>query len=273
MGYCDLCDTYSSFKEGFDKTVSRGPDDSKIIDTGKGLLGFHRLSIMGLSPEGMQPFELDGSYAVCNGEIYGFEKIKEELSKKYTFKSGSDCEIILPMYKEYGTDMFAMLDAEFAMIIYDGSKGEYIAARDPIGIRPLFYGYDDKGVILFASEAINIVGICKKVMPFPPGHYYKDGKFICYCDIAAVKDICHDSLETVCSKIHDKLIAGVEKRLVADAKVGFLLSGGLDSSLVCAIAAKKSGQPIKTFAIGMTEDAIDLKYAKQVADYIGSDHR
>ena len=272
MGYCDLCDTYSSFKEGFDKTVSRGPDDSKIIDTGKGLLGFHRLSIMGLSPEGMQPFELDGSYAVCNGEIYGFEKIKEELSKKYTFKSGSDCEIILPMYKEYGTDMFAMLDAEFAMIIYDGSKGEYIAARDPIGIRPLFYGYDDKGVILFASEAINIVGICKKVMPFPPGHYYKDGKFICYCDIAAVKDICHDSLETVCSKIHDKLIAGVEKRLVADAKVGFLLSGGLDSSLVCAIAAKKSGQPIKTFAIGMTEDAIDLKYAKQVADYIGSDH-
>ena len=272
MGYCDLCDTYSSFKEGFDKTVSRGPDDSKIIDTGKGLLGFHRLSIMGLSPEGMQPFELDGSYAVCNGEIYGFEKIKEELSKKYTFKSGSDCEIILPMYKEYGTDMFAMLDAEFAMIIYDGSKGEYIAARDPIGIRPLFYGYDDKGVILFASEAINLVGICKKVMPFPPGHYYKDGKFICYCDIAAVKDICHDSLETVCSKIHDKLIAGVEKRLVADAKVGFLLSGGLDSSLVCAIAVKKSGEPIKTFAIGMTEDAIDLKYAKQVADYIGSDH-
>ena len=272
MGYCDLCDTYSSFKEGFDKTVSRGPDDSKIIDTGKGLLGFHRLSIMGLSPEGMQPFELDGSYAVCNGEIYGFEKIKEELSKKYTFKSGSDCEIILPMYKEYGTDMFAMLDAEFAMIIYDGSKGEYIAARDPIGIRPLFYGYDDKGVILFASEAINLVGICKKVIPFPPGHYYKDGKFICYCDIAAVKDICHDSLETVCSKIHDKLIVGVEKRLVADAKVGFLLSGGLDSSLVCAIAAKKSGKPIKTFAIGMTEDAIDLKYAKQVADYIGSDH-
>lgn len=272
MGYCDLCDTYSSFKEGFDKTVSRGPDDSKIIDTGKGLLGFHRLSIMGLSPEGMQPFELDGSYAVCNGEIYGFEKIKEELSKKYTFKSGSDCEIILPMYKEYGTDMFAMLDAEFAMIIYDGSKGEYIAARDPIGIRPLFYGYDDKGVILFASEAINLVGICKKVMPFPPGHYYKDGKFICYCDIADVKEICHDALETVCSKIHDKLIAGVEKRLVADAKVGFLLSGGLDSSLVCAIAAKKSDKPIKTFAIGMTEDAIDLKYAKQVADYIGSDH-
>lgn len=272
MGYCDCCDTYSDFKSGFDKTVSRGPDDSKIIDTGKGLLGFHRLSIMGLTPDGMQPFELDGSYVVCNGEIYGYEKIKAELAKKYTFKSGSDCEILLPMFREYGTEMFKMLDAEFALIIFDGKSGKYIAARDPIGIRPLYYGYDRKGVILFASEAKNLVGMCERVMPFPPGHYYIDGKFVQYCDIADVKTVCHDSLETVCSKIHDKLIAGVEKRLVADAKVGFLLSGGLDSSLVCAIAAKKSGKPIKTFAIGMSEDAIDLKYAKQVADYIGSDH-
>ena len=272
MGYCDCCDTYYDFKKGFDKTISRGPDDSRIIDTGKGLLGFHRLSIMGLTPDGMQPFELDGSYVVCNGEIYGYEKIKEELSKKYKFKSGSDCEILLPMYREYGAGMFAMLDAEFALIIFDGKTGKYIAARDPIGIRPLFYGYDKKGVILFASEAKNLVGMCDRVMPFPPGHYYIDGRFVQYCDIADVKEICRDSLETVCKKIHDKLIAGVEKRLVADAKVGFLLSGGLDSSLVCAIAAKKSGKPIKTFAIGMSEDAIDLKYAKQVADYIGSDH-
>lgn len=272
MGYCDCCDTYYDFKKGFDKTISRGPDDSRIIDTGKGLLGFHRLSIMGLTPDGMQPFELDGSYVVCNGEIYGYEKIKEELSKKYKFKSGSDCEILLPMYREYGTGMFAMLDAEFALIIFDGKTGKYIAARDPIGIRPLFYGYDKKGVILFASEAKNLVGMCDRVMPFPPGHFYIDGRFVQYCDIADVKEICRDSLETVCKKIHDKLIAGVEKRLVADAKVGFLLSGGLDSSLVCAIAAKKSDMPIKTFAIGMSEDAIDLKYAKQVADYIGSDH-
>ena len=82
MGYCDSCDDFERFKKGFDKTVSRGPDDSRIVDTGKGLLGFHRLSIMGLTPEGMQPFELDGSYAICNGELYGFEKTKEELSKK-----------------------------------------------------------------------------------------------------------------------------------------------------------------------------------------------
>ena len=273
MGYCSSSADLEVFQKGFETTISRGPDDSRIVDTGNGYLGFHRLSIMGLTPSGMQPFELNGSYVVCNGELYGFEKMKKELSKKYSFQSDSDCEIILPLYKEYGTDMFAMLDAEFACIIYDGETGQYIAARDPIGIRPLYYGHEEKGVIVFASEAKNLVGLVDKIMPFPPGHYYKDGEFICYMDIAKVDAVCHDDLETVCKNIHDKLVEGVQKRLVADAKVGFLLSGGLDSSLVCAIAAKRSGMPIKTFAIGMSEDAIDLKYAKQVADYIGSDHQ
>lgn len=274
MGYCGSGASFCAFKQGFERTLSRGPDDSRIIDTGKGLLGFHRLAIMGLTPSGMQPFELDGSFVVCNGELYGFESQREALKQKgYTFKSDSDCEILLPMYREYGTDMFAMLDAEFACIIYDGERGEYIAARDPIGIRPLYYGYDSKGVILFASEAKNLVGLTDKIMPFPPGHYYKGGAFVCYCDITKTDSLCGDGLETACKNIRKKLVAAVEKRLVADAKVGFLLSGGLDSSLVCAIAAKKSDRPIKTFAIGMSEDAIDLKYARQVADYIGSDHR
>ena len=272
MGYCGAGADFDKFRQGFDRTVSRGPDDSRIIDTGNGLLGFHRLAIMGLTPSGMQPFRLDSSYVVCNGEIYGFEKIREELSDRYTFESDSDCEIILPLYKEYGTDMFAMLDAEFALILYDGEKGEYIAARDPIGIRPLYYGYDEKGVILFASEGKNLVGLTDRIMPFPPGHYYKDGSFICYRDIAETEQVCHDDLETVCRNIHDLLIAGVKKRLVADARVGFLLSGGLDSSLVCSIAARESHEPIRTFAIGMSNDAIDLKYARQTADYIGSEH-
>ena len=272
MGYCSGSADIQSFKKGFEKTVSRGPDMSRIIDTGKGLLGFHRLAIMGLSEEGMQPFTLDGSYVVCNGEIYGFEKLKSELSEKYTFKSDSDCEILLPLYKEYGTDMFSMLDAEFALIIYDAEEEKYIAARDPIGIRPLYYGYDADGAIIFASEAKNLVSLCEKIMPFPPGHYYKDGEFVCYNDIAKVDGYINDDLETVCRNIHDKLVAGIEKRLVSDSKVGFLLSGGLDSSLVCAVAQKKSEHPIRTFAIGMSEDAIDLKYAREVADYIGSDH-
>ena len=273
MGYCGSSALLSVFKEGFERTISRGPDDSRIIETKDGILGFHRLAIMGLTPEGMQPFELNGSYVVCNGEIYGFAEEREQLKEKgYTFQSDSDCEILLPMYQEYGTEMFAKLDAEFACIIYDGKTGEYIAARDPIGIRPLYYGYDQEGVIVFASEAKNLVGLVKEIMPFPPGCYYKGGEFITYCDIAKVEKVSGDDLETACQNIHDKLIKGVEKRLVADAKVGFLLSGGLDSSLVCAIAAKKSDKPIRTFAIGMSEDAIDLKYAKMVADYIGSEH-
>ena len=273
MGFCAEDGGMEIVKRGLEATVSRGPDDSRIIDLKRGVLGFQRLSIMGLTPEGMQPFELNGSYVVCNGEIYGFRKIKEELiSKGYSFRSDSDCEILLPMYKEYGTEMFAKLDAEYACIIYDGETGEFIAARDPIGIRPLYYGYTESGVVVFASEAKNLTKACKKIMPFPPGHYYKNGEFVCYNDITAVDKVIYDDLETVCSNIHDKLVAGVEKRLDADAKVGFLLSGGLDSSLVCAIAQKKSEKPIRTFAIGMNTDAIDLKYAKQVADYIGSDH-
>ena len=272
IGYCGRPADLTAFQAGFARTVSRGPDDSRVIDVGQGMLGFHRLSIMGLHPEGMQPFGLNGSWVVCNGEIYGFEKLKKELSKDYTFTSESDCEVLLPMYEKYGVGMFAKLDAEFACILYDGKQKKFIAARDPIGIRPLYYGYDGNGTILFASEPKNLVGLTDKILPFPPGNYYCDGKFVCYCDIAAVDHVLPDDLETVCTNIHDKLVAGVKKRLVADAKVGFLLSGGLDSSLVCAIAARESEKPIRTFAIGMSEDAIDLKYAKQVADYIHSDH-
>ena len=260
------------FREGFLRTKSRGPDDSRIIDVGAGILGFHRLAIMGLTPEGMQPFEMNGSYVVCNGEIYGFEALKNQLSEKYSFKSGSDCEILLPLYFEHGVEMFKMLDAEFALIIYDGRTSEFIAARDPIGIRPLYYGYSAEGSVIFASEPKNLVGLCDKIMPFPPGHYYKGGEFICYRDVAHAKKYSDDGLDEVTKKIHDLLVRGIEKRLVADAKVGYLLSGGLDSSLVCAVAQRASKEPIRTFSIGMSGDAIDLKYARQVAEYIGSDH-
>ena len=273
IGYCGKVQDETALKKGFAETLSRGPDDSRIIEVKGGTIGFHRLSIMGLHEEGMQPFYMNGCVAVCNGELYGFAEQKRKLIEKgYIFKSDSDCEILLPLYLEYGTDMFKMLDAEFACIIYDGETNSWVAARDPIGIRPLYFGYDKNGTIIFASEPKNLVGICEKIMPFPPGHYYKDGKFICYNNISKASSVCSDDIETACKNIREKLISGVKKRLVADAKVGFLLSGGLDSSLVCAIAARESEKAIKTFAIGMSEDAIDLKYARQVADFIGADH-
>ena len=273
IGYIGKQYTAESVRPWFDRTVSRGPDMTRMLPLGEneGFLGFHRLSIMGLTEAGMQPFVRGDGAVVCNGEIYGFRPIKEALmAKGYTFRSDSDCEILLPLYEQKGVEMFRELDAEFAMILYDGK--ELIAARDPIGIRPLYYGYDSDGAILFASEAKNLVGLCERILPFPPGHYYKDGRFVCYRDPAAVQKVSSDDLETACGHIHDKLVAGIEKRLDADAPVGFLLSGGLDSSLVCAVAARLSKKPIKTFSIGMDLDAIDLKYARQVADYIGSDH-
>ena len=272
MGFSKKSLSKDEVRTYFDRTQSRGPDMSRILETPSGYLCFHRLAIMGLDESGMQPFSLGKDMVVCNGELYGWRTMRQELSDRYTFHSDCDCELLLPLYREYGLGMFSRLDAEFALVIYDGEKDTLIAARDPIGIRPLFYGYDHTGAIVFASEAKNLVGLCDRVCPFPPGHYYADGQFVRYADLTTVTAYCHDSLDTVCHTIREKLIAAVEKRLDADAPLGFLLSGGLDSSLVCAIAARSLGKPIRTFAIGMDTDAIDLKYARQVADYLGADH-
>ena len=263
-----------AFEAGLASLTDRGPDDGRILSIGHGTMGFRRLAIMGLNEEGMQPFVRGGSAAVCNGELYGFRPVKKRLEEEdhYTFRSDSDCEIILPLYEKFGTGMFAKLDAEYAMVIYDAKEGSWIASRDPIGIRPLFYGYTKNHRICFGSTAASLMPIAEDIMPFPPGTYYKDGVFTAYTHIELPDAMIHDDLETVCKGIHDRLVEGVLKRMDADAPVGYLLSGGLDSSLVCAIAQRHSRTPIRTFAIGMDTDAIDLKYARQVAEFIGSDH-
>ncbi len=274
LAYCSKDADPALFEELLSRTASRGPDQSRTLDTGDGLLGFNRLSIMGLNEAGMQPFVLHENACVCNGELYGFRALKEYLIHLgYSFAGESDCEILLPLYERLGTAMFSMLDAEFALVLYDHAQGSFIAARDPIGIRPLYYGYDAAGAILFASEPKNLVGVCAAIRPFPPGHYYEGGRFVCYADCAADVSFFHDAgVETICAGIHDRLIHAVKARLDADAPVGFLLSGGLDSSLVCGIAAKELSRPLRTFSIGMDQDAIDLKYAREVADYIHSEH-
>lgn len=294
LGFCTSHAPFEQVQKALKKTYTRGPDATRIVKTKRGWLGFNRLSIMGLTDRGMQPFvysdkktkryealdgicyesgDYDEVVLVCNGEIYGFRKIKECLQEKgYSFISDSDCEILPAMYKEYGTEMFSKLDAEYALIIYDVKEDAYIVARDPIGIRPLYYGRLDNGEYVFASEAKNLVGVTAKIEPFPPGHYFKDGKFIKYRDMSEVESFRDDSEEEILTNIHDLLLKGVEKRLDSDSKVGFLLSGGLDSSLVCGMAAKLLEPPLETWAIGMDVDAIDLKYAREVADYIGSDH-
>jgi asparagine synthase (glutamine-hydrolysing) len=305
LAYCSSQADPQLVAEMLAKTITRGPDDTRITETGNGFLGFNRLSIMGLTPEGMQPFMLGHNAVVCNGELYGFRKMRDALKKRgYSFRSDSDCEILLPMYREFGTDLFRLLDAEFALVLYDAQTQRYIAARDPVGIRPLYYGQDESGVYVFSSEPKSLVGVCEKIMPFPPGHYAvidaagpgdtaaeRQGTSIRagrrsqtrgssvqsmelheYRRIWKADGLHQEDLETITAMIREKLLAGIEKRLDADAPVGFLLSGGLDSSLVCGAAAKLLDKPLQTFSIGMDIDAIDLKYARKVADYIGSDH-
>ncbi|MDG2956994.1 asparagine synthase B [Bisgaard Taxon 10/6] len=261
----------AELQQGFDSLIHRGPDHQSLTVEPNGIWGFHRLSIMDLSSNGNQPFQHDGIQLICNGEVYNYEQLKAMLQSSYAFHSGSDCEVLIPLYQRVGFEiMMKMLDAEFAVVLVDG--GEIWAGRDPIGIRPMFYGYDQQGCIAFASEAKALVPFCREVAPFPPGHYYHDGKFVCYNDIADPKTVSEQDVETIAQNLRAKLEAGVIKRLTADAPLGFLLSGGLDSSLVCAIAQKHSDKPIKTFAVGMDTDPIDLKYAKEVADFLGAEH-
>lgn len=272
MGVFQSGITYEDFMPFLERTKSRGPDDTRVLCGDNFILGFQRLAIMGLTPEGMQPFELNGKYLACNGEIYGFRSMRKTLEGEYAFKSDSDCEILLPLYEKYGIDMFSMLDAEYALIIADTENNRVIAARDPIGIRPLFYGYLDDGGIAYASEAKNLVGLCKKIIPFPPGCYCINGVFHRYRDISKPVSWHFGDIDLITKNIREKLIEGIKKRLDSDVPLGFLLSGGLDSSIVCSVAAKLLDKPIRTFSIGMNTDAIDLKYARIVADYIGSIH-
>ncbi len=262
------------FNDALNQAAYRGPDHQHVSINNGITWGFNRLSIMDLSSKGNQPFVYKDCVLVCNGEVYNYHSLKAMLKTDYTFKSGSDCEVLIPLYHKYGIEILCkFLDAEFAMVIYDAKKDKILAARDPMGIRPMFYGYHkEDGKICFASEAKGLFPLCQEIMPFPPGHYYEDGKFICYNDLSNPKTINNDDLETIATNLRLKLEKAVKKRLQSDAPIGYLLSGGLDSSLVCAIAARLNDQPIKTFAIGMDTDPIDLKYAKQVADYLGTDH-
>lgn len=264
----------TTFDECLGKIENRGPDQISSQYLYDKTWGFNRLAIMDLSSDGMQPFVSNHCVLVCNGEIYNYPMLKKNLTEDYDFKSGSDCEVLIPLYQKYGLDiMTRYLDGEFAFVLYDARSDKMMAARDPMGIRPMFYGYSkDKGEICFASVAKALIDLCDDIMPFPPGHYYLDGEFICYNDLSDVKVYNDDDLETIAYNLRTKLEKAVEKRLQSDAPIGYLLSGGLDSSLVCAIASRLNDKPIKTFAIGMDKDPIDLKYAKEVADYLGTDH-
>ena len=183
MGFCGTCSDITDFTKGLMQAAPRGHGESRIVDVGCGLLGYRRHASEERPAVELQPLTLDGSYAVCSGDFVSYGGLRAGLQARgYTFRSRCDCELLLPLYREYGVNMFGMLNGEFAVILFDRASGEFIAARDRAGQRPLYYGQDDAGNTVFASEAESLMGLCRRVLPFPPGCYYRNGRFVRFND-------------------------------------------------------------------------------------------
>ncbi|MGY5848899.1 asparagine synthase B [Salegentibacter sp. F14] len=252
----------------------RGPDESGLEITKEGyLLSHERLAIVDLQT-GQQPIKGTGeAWMIHNGEIYNHQALRENELKNHQFRTTGDSEVIVHMYEEYGYDFVDKLDGVFAFVVVKGK--DFIAARDPIGVKPLYYGTDEDGAIWFASEMKALSDQCTNFAAFPPGHYYtpKTGfveyyKPDWYDYTKADKDL---DLE----KLRESLIAATKKRLMADVPLGVLLSGGLDSSLTSSIAARlmrDSKQKLHSFSIGLDASAPDLIAARKVAEYLGTEH-
>ena len=269
------------------KIRHRGPDWSGIYTGGSAILCHERLSIV--DPEsGKQPlFSPDKKQVLAvNGEIYNHQDIRRRYADKYQFQTGSDCEVILALYRDKGIDFLEDLSGIFAFALYDAERDEFLIARDPIGVIPLYIGYDDDGKVYVASELKALEGQCDRYEPFLPGHYYwsrEPGMKRYYKRDWFSYDAVKDNAASV-TDIHDALEAAVKRQLMSDVPYGVLLSGGLDSSVISAIAEKFSERRIEdddkerawwprlhSFAVGL-KGAPDLAKAKLVADYIGTVH-
>ncbi|MDD6896640.1 MAG: asparagine synthase B [Bacteroidales bacterium] len=269
------------------KIRHRGPDWSGIYCGGTAILAHERLSIV--DPEsGRQPlFSPDRRQVLAvNGEIYNHQEIRERYRDTYSFQTGSDCEVILALYRDQGVNFLEQLNGIFAFALYDEEQEAFLVARDPIGVIPLYIGYDDDGKVYVASELKALEGQCQRYEPFPPGHYLysKDGEIRRYYkrdwfDYEQVKDN-----GSTADDVHHALEEAVRRQLMSDVPYGVLLSGGLDSSVISAIAAKYAQRRVETggreaawwprlhsFAVGL-KGAPDLAKARMVAEHIGTVH-
>ena len=265
----------------------RGPDWSGVYCSEHCTLAHERLAIVDPLSGGQPLYSPDKKTVLAvNGEIYNHQGIRERLAGKYAFQTGSDCEVILALYKEKGTEFLEDLNGIFAFALYDEPEHRYLIARDPIGVIPLYIGYDEDGTVYVASELKALEGMCERYEPFPPGHLLdsRDGEIRRWWKrdwfgYEAVKD-------NPASKesLREALQAAVKRQLMSDVPYGVLLSGGLDSSVISAIAAMYSRNRIETqdkseawwprlhsFAVGL-KGSPDLEKARIVADYIGTVH-
>lgn len=283
------------------KIRHRGPDWSGIYNGGSAILAHERLSIV--DPQsGKQPlFSPDGKLVLAvNGEIYNHQNIRKETTEQFEYQTGSDCEVILALYQEIAsqlgiseekdheliTSLFERLSGIFAFALYDEARDEYLIGRDPIGVIPLYIGHHSDGTLCVASELKALEGFCDDFEPFLPGHYYssRSGKLTRWWtrdwfSYDAVKDN-----EASIDELRVGLQDAVKRQLMSDVPYGVLLSGGLDSSVISAIAKKFAAKRVESddqheawwpqlhsFAVGL-KGAPDLAKAKEVADHIGTVH-
>lgn len=269
------------------KIRHRGPDWSGIYCGGAAILAHERLAIV--DPEsGRQPlFSPDKKQVLAvNGEIYNHQSIRRRYQDRFQFQTGSDCEVILALYRERGDGFLDELDGIFAFALYDVERDEYLIARDPIGVIPLYYGYDKEGRLYVASELKALEGQCDSYSVFPPGHVltkgdakprrYYERDWFSYDNVK-------DNPASV-DELREALEASVRRQMMSDVPYGVLLSGGLDSSIISAVAQKYAGNRVETggkeaawwprlhsFAVGL-RGAPDLLKARLVAEHIGTVH-
>lgn len=269
------------------KLRHRGPDWSGIYVGGSAILAHERLAIVDPLSGGQPLFTPDRKVVLAvNGEIYNHQDIRERYAGRYAFQTGSDCEVILALYRDKGIDFLEELNGIFAFALYDEERDEYLIARDPIGVIPLYIGHDSEGRLYFGSELKALEGFCDDYEPFLPGHYYwsREGKmhrwyhrdWECY---DAVKDN-----GALASDVRTGLEAAVRRQMMSDVPYGVLLSGGLDSSVIAAITAHFAAHRVETggraaawwprlhsFAVGL-EGSPDLAKAAEVAKSLGTVH-
>ncbi len=266
------------------KLRHRGPDWSGVYCGGSAILAHERLSIVD-PKSGRQPlYSPDGKQVLAvNGEIYNHQSLRAQYTDSYVFQTGSDCEVILPLYREKGIHFLEDLNGIFAFVLYDEERNEFLIARDPIGVIPLYIGYGLGNTILVASELKALEGECERYEPFLPGHYYWSR------EPGMRRYYTRDWMETIprhddASGLRPALEAAVRRQLMSDVPYGVLLSGGLDSSIISAIAAQYSEHRVEdegrskawwprlhSFAVGL-KGAPDLAKARQVAERIGTVH-
>ena len=272
------------------KIRHRGPDWSGIYCGGSAILAHERLSIVDPQSGGQPLYSPDRKQILAvNGEIYNHQEIRKRYQGKYSFQTGSDCEVILALYQDKGINFLEELNGIFAFALYDEARDEFLIARDPIGVIPLYIGFDKEGKVYCASELKALEGFCDAYEPFLPGHYYssREGKMTRWYrrDWMEYGTVSYTLNHTeTCNRIKESLEAAVRRQLMSDVPYGVLLSGGLDSSVISAVAKKYASRRIESngkqeawwpqlhsFAIGL-KGAPDLAKAREVADFIGTVH-